>query len=205
MKLKSIIYGIAAGALLLGSSSCTNDFEEINTDPNKMNVGDLHPSGMFEALVNGMARQQNNYSYAWNNELAQFTANTGLAGQNVHRYLIIDTNWSTFWNNYAKFGANAVHMYQLAEKYDDNACKAIALTIKAYVMSNLTDLFGDIPYTEAFRNGEGILTPKFDSQKDVYTAIFADLETANDLYADKPEFDKPAIDLMYGGDMSLWR
>lgn len=206
MKLKSIIYGMATGAILLGSTvSCTNDFEEINTDPNKMNVGELHPSGMFEALFHGMARQQTSYTYSWNDELAQFTANTGLGSQNVHRYLIIDTNWSSFWNNYAKYGANAVHMYQLAEKYEDNACKAMAMTIKAYLMSNLTDLFGDIPYTEAFRNNEGIMTPKFDSQKEVYQAIFADLEKANELYAEKPEFDKPTIDLMYNGDMSLWR
>lgn len=206
MKLKSTIFSLAAGALLLGgATACTNDFEEINTDPNKMLVGNLQPYGIFEALFYGMAKQQTSYTYAWNDELAQFTANTGLAAQNVHRYLIIDTNWSTFWNNYAKYGANAVHMYELADKYDDDACRAVALTTKVYLMSNLTDLFGDIPYSEAFRNSEGIMKPVFDSQKDVYASLLADLETANQLYAKKPTFERPTIDLVYNGDMALWR
>ncbi len=206
MKFKSTLYSLTAATMLLGgTTACTHDFEEINKDPNKMLVGELQPYGMFEELFYGMARQQTNYTYAWNNELAQITANTGLASQNVHRYLIIDTNWSSFWNNYAKYGANAVHMYQLADKYDDDACRAVALTIKAYLLSNLTDLFGDIPYTEAFRNSEGIMTPVFDSQKDVYEGLLSDLENANRLYAKKPEFAKPTMDIMYNGDMSLWR
>ncbi len=206
MKLKSIIYAMSLSVVIGGGvTGCTNDFEEINTDPNKMNVGELQPYGMFEQLFYGMASTQNYYSYYWNDELVQFTACTPMTAQERHRYKITDNQWNSLWSNYANKGANATHMYDLADKYDDNACRAVALTLKVYAMSNLTDLFGDIPYREAFKGDEGIDRPVFDSQKEVYEQMFAELELANDLYAAKPTFSRPTMDLMYNGDMAQWR
>lgn len=205
MKFKSLAY-LASAVVLSGSLlSCTHDFEEINTDPNKMNVGDLHPYGMFEQLFYSTASNQTYYTYYWNDELVQFTACTGLSGQERHRYKITDTNWKSIWSNYATKAVNAVHMYNLGVKYEEKACQAVALTLKVYLMSNLTDIFGDIPYSEAFKGDEGLDRPKFDSQKDVYDQMFADLEEANSLYAEKPTFEKATMDIMYGGDMTLWR
>ncbi len=186
-------------------ASCTHDFEEINTDPNKMNVGDLQPYGMFEALLYNTAKNQTYYTWYWNNELVQFTANTSVTGQERHRYLVTDNQCQSLWSNYAVKAGNAVHMYDLATKFNVPSCKAIALTLKVYLLSNLTDLFGDIPYSEAFKGAEGIDKPRFDSQKEVYEQMFAELEAANEIYATNPKFDKASMDIMYGGDMKLWR
>lgn len=200
-------YIIFSAAVLGGAflSGCTHDFEETNTDPNKMLVGDLQPYGMFENLFYTTAKNNTYYSYYWNNELVQFTACTPMTAQERHRYKISDNQYANIWNNYCTKATNAVHMYKLAEKFNEDACKAVALTLKVYLMSNLTDIFGDIPYKEAFRGDEGIDHPVFDSQKEVYEQMFAELEQANDIYATKPTFDKPTMDLMYNGDMSLWR
>lgn len=197
---------ICCGIALLASSlaGCTHDFEEINTDPNKMQIGELQPYGMFEPLLYGMANNQTYYSYYWNDELAQFTVST-LTAQERHRYKITDTQWGSLWNNFAGKGLNAKHMYDLGVKFNDKACQAVALTLKVYALSNLTDLFGDIPYSQAYMQREGIDRPKFDTQKEVYEQMFAELEAANDLYAGKPVFERPTIDIMYAGDMNLWR
>lgn len=200
---KLLLMLLPVSALL--TAGCTHDFEKTNTDPNKMNVGELQPYGMFENLFYSTAKNSTYYSYYWNDELVQFTACTPMTAQERHRYKISDNQFASIWNNYATKAGNAVHMYKLAEKYDDNACKAVATTLKVYLMSNLTDIFGDIPYREAFRGDEGIDRPVFDSQKEVYEQMFAELEAANALYAGKPEFEKPTMDLMYNGDMALWR
>src|SRR5690606_17834868 len=83
----------------------------------------------------------------------------------------------------------------------------IALTFKALFFSNMTDMFGDIPYEEAFsaRQPNGTITPKFNTQKQVYEFLFATLEEANDIYATNPVFQKPTMDGMYGGNMASWR
>ena len=62
--------------LVASIAGCTHGFEEINTDPNKMQVGDLQPYGMFEPLLYGMANQQTYYAYYWTDELAQFTVSS---------------------------------------------------------------------------------------------------------------------------------
>ncbi len=205
MKIKSIYLtgSIVLTALIAGG--CTHDFVETNTDPNKMLVGDLQPYGMFENLFYTTAKNNTNYAYYWCNELVQFTACTPMTAQERHRYKISDNQFSSIWSNYATKAGNAVHMYKLAEKFKDDACKAVALTMKVYLLSNLTDIFGDIPYSQAYRGDEGLDHPVFDSQKSVYEQMFAELELANELYAGKPEFEKPTMDLMYNGDMKQWR
>lgn len=207
MNLKSKI--IISSVLLMSGFgvSCSHDFEEINTDPNKMNVGDLEPYGMFESLLYNTASQQNYLTWYWNDELVQFTACTSVTGQERHRYLVTDKNCQDIWSNYAVKAGNAVHMYKLATKFNIPSCQAIALTMKVYLLSNLTDIFGDIPYSEAFMGDEGLDKPKFDSQKEVYEQMFADLEEANRIYAQNPTFDseKTKSDIMYGGDLKLWR
>lgn len=98
-------------------------------------------------------------------------------------------------------------MYELAEAQDDKSLMAIALTFKVLFLSNMTDMFGDIPYEEAFtgRRTDGTIKPKFNTQKEVYQFLFAELEKANDIYATNPVFKKPSMDGMYNGNMAAWR
>jgi hypothetical protein len=57
----------------------------------------------------------------------------------------------------------------------------------------MTDLYGDIPYSQAVKAGEGVFEAAFDQQKDIYTQILKDLETANGLFDDTKA-------LTYAGD-----
>jgi len=59
--------------------------------------------------------------------------------------------------------------------------RALAKFFKAYHYASLTETFGDIPYTDAMKAGEGVISPKYDSQKDVYIAILKELEEANSM------------------------
>lgn len=186
---------------------CTTDFEEINKNPNNTVVGDIRASGMFEPLLYDGANAWLNYTWFWNDELVQFTAFTGGVTRQEHRYSIADANWQSTWNMYTGYANDAAHMYDLAVEQDDKSLQAIAITLKVLHMANLTDMYGDIPYSEAFqiRTPGGTKTPLFDSQKRVYEQMFADLDAANALYATGPVFMKPALDGMYGGDMAKWR
>lgn len=109
------------------------------------------------------------------------------------------------WNHCFLTAANARHMYQLAEKQGDNNAMAIALTMKVYYMSILTDLYGDIPYQEALRGAEGIIRPVVESQKSVYEGMMADLETANSLYKLNNVLADATKDKMFAGDIAKWR
>jgi len=82
--------------------------------------------------------------------------------------------------------------------------EAVGRIMKSYVFSVMTDAMGDLPYSETLK-GEANLTPKYDSQQAIYTALFADLAKASQ------EIDPAGIgfsaqnDIMYRGDMTKWR
>lgn len=207
MKIRNIIAGITLASVVGGGmTACTGDFEKINTNPNTMLVGDLtlNPYGVFEAMFYGFAKRNVTNCFNYSNELVQFTACSS-ANSNYHRYNFNNSSLESIWSCYAQYAANADHMIKLATKRGDNAALAVAKTLKVLFIANATDIFGDIPYTEAFRQAEGITTPVFDSQQDIYRSMFAELEEANDLYAQSPKWAKPTIDIMYKGDMAKWR
>jgi hypothetical protein len=194
---------LALGTLV----SCTANFEEINTNPNKTTVGSIQATGMFEPLLYWSANNWIGDNIYYNNELIQVTAHTSGYTREEHRYKIEEQDWSGLWNFYARYANNADHMYELAVKDGNVALQGCALTLKVLFMSQLSDMFGDIPYSQAFtgRKVGGTFTPAFDSQKEAYNAMMADLEAANKLYAQNPTFLKPEMDGMYGGDMKKWQ
>ncbi len=206
--MKKVKYIIGCSLIFTFLGACTSDFEEINTNPNRTLVGMQQATAMFEPLLFNSGNQWLQRTWYYNDELMQYTAHTGGVTRREHLYFFEDSrDWYGFWNHYATYGKNAMHMHDLAVAQDNKSLEAIALTFKVLFLSNMTDMFGDIPYEEAFtgRSLGGTLTPKFNTQKEVYELMFADLEAANDIYATNPSFLKPQMDGMYGGNIAAWR
>ena len=200
------IFNKALFLLIVLAVSCTSDFNEINENPNQLTVGKIQAIGMFEPILYDGANKWAEYTWYWNNELMQYTVFSGGTTREEHRYFISEVNFQAQWNFYAGYANNAVHMYELADEEGNATLKAIALTWKVYYLSNLTDMFGDIPYSEAFQGRtNGNTTPKFDTQKEVYIQMFTDLEIANQLYSQNYVFRNSELDKMYGGDVAKWR
>ncbi|MGH7576037.1 MAG: SusD/RagB family nutrient-binding outer membrane lipoprotein [Longimicrobiales bacterium] len=84
--------------------------------------------------------------------------------------------------------------------------EAIGRIGKVYAMHLVTDLWGDVPYSEALRADDPekpITTPVYDSQEAIYTAMLAELETAVGLLDSSAE-SFGSEDLIYGGDVTKW-
>lgn len=209
--MKRLIYkGMTAACLAACAvtllSSCTKDFEEINTDPNKIVVGQMTPYNMFEKLLYDGATNRGYHTWYYAGEIVQYTASVS-SNLRIGTYTDLNNRFfDNVWTLFCNHGANAVHMYELAEKAGDDACKAVALTLKVMNLEEVTAMFGDIPYSEAFKaRSERLVTPRFDTQREVYEQMFAELEEANDLYATSPKFSNISLDGMYNGDMAKWR
>jgi hypothetical protein len=92
------------------------------------------------------------------------------------------------------------------------AYSGIAKLELAYAVSMLTDLWGDVPYSQAGR-GLKFPTPRFDKQQDIYQGNAADsIQSLFDLVKegmadlDKTSVLKPAKDdVVYGGDLAKWK
>ncbi len=78
--------------------------------------------------------------------------------------------------------------------------KAVARILAQYNYWNMTDLWGDIPYSQALK-GPSVI-PVYDKQEDIYKGMIAELKAAIAGFdASSPLND----DLIYGGDISKWR
>jgi hypothetical protein len=82
---------------------------------------------------------------------------------------------------------------------------AVGLILRSWMYGVMTDLWGDLPYSEALAlDSEGTSTPRYDAQADIYAGLLSDLEQANDLIDPSDDGFGPT-DLLYGGDMEAWR
>jgi hypothetical protein len=75
---------------------------------------------------------------------------------------------------------------------------------QSLMWSCVTDMYGDIYYTEGLRGQDGILFPKFDDQKDIYAALIENLKTAAQLITDGTESLDKSYDVMYAGNNAKW-
>ncbi len=216
MKRNKYIIGGLAVVMLLGSiSSCKNGFEDINTDP--INYYSTTPDKLLApALVNtltaGMMRNRN-----FNNELMQVTAVISDGDATVFRYEFRRTFSDYLWNAWFVQLTNFRNVHRLASKpgAENKSYQAISLICQAWTYTMLSDVYGDIPYTEANQATSGLFDgdfnsenanfePKFDRQKDIYLDLFKKLEEANTLLVGAQNVI-PSSDPVYKGDVAKWK
>ncbi|GAA3584669.1 SusD/RagB family nutrient-binding outer membrane lipoprotein [Snuella lapsa] len=84
-----------------------------------------------------------------------------------------------------------------------NSYRGLAHFVRAYNFFLVTMKVGDIPYSEALKGeDEGIIRPKYDTQKDVFIGILKELDMADQMFANGSVFSG---DMIYGGDPVRWR
>ncbi|UZR93383.1 SusD/RagB family nutrient-binding outer membrane lipoprotein [Chondrinema litorale] len=88
-----------------------------------------------------------------------------------------------------------------------NNVTAIAVILKALAYYELACIWEDIPFSQAI-NGSEFQTPEFDTQENVFNGVVAMLDDAMSLIDAIPAegvFSVSTGDMIYEGDMSLWR
>lgn len=84
-----------------------------------------------------------------------------------------------------------------------NSYKALGHFIRAWQFYQVTMQMGDIPYSEAIKGeSEGIIKPKYDTQKQVFLGILNELDSSNYLFSKGADFEG---DFIYGGDVDKWQ
>jgi hypothetical protein len=81
---------------------------------------------------------------------------------------------------------------------------AICRIMKVFIFSRITDLYGDIPYSEASAGyTNGTIKPKYDRQEDIYADFFKELTEAVAQLDSKNEGNPQ--DLFYKGNVEQWK
>lgn len=185
-------------ACILMIVGCTNDFEEVNRNPNAPTVDEANPALVLPKILFETGNHMT-ASMAWSfgNVISQLTSTNNFTG--TSRYLF--GSYTGTWNLLYRNIRDANNLIEIGQLRNNAAYEASGLILRAWMVSNLTDMYGDIPFSEALRGKEDVFQPQYDRQADIYQSILSDLDEAIVLLEQGGQIDG---DIMYGGDLTKW-
>lgn len=184
------------------SVSCDKGFKEVNTDPNR--IQEISPGSLLNEIIYNVS--DNNVSNYINltSRLMQVQIIYPEYYGGVQRYEIHSSTGNSIWNSNYKWIKNVEEMLKVSEQDSAYNYIAVALTLKAWLYSSLTDCFGNIPFSGASKGDEGIFQPPYDNQDSIYGELLSDLEKANSLYNSDIGM-LYGTDILFNNDVKLWQ
>lgn len=189
--------------LTVFASSC-DDYLDINQDPNVLGTTDapeiLLPSAQVSLGNNLMGWDFGFGGGFWNQYWTQ--AYTASQFKSLCEY-----QETSFDNAYTGITTETLtdlkRIKTLSSEPKNQGYYYIAEALSIYTWQLMTDVWGNIPYTEALRGDEGIKSPVFDSSTDIYADLLLRIDAllAMDV-ASVTIVNK--YDFMYAGDMQKW-
>ncbi len=196
--------------IMIFLSSCTKDPLTVNEkNPNSPSIVDAKL--VLPAAINAVAytlsypHNRFDFVYLWHGLWS--ISGSYSQPQSLTQYKVIAGTFQTPFIEFYSAAGNLDIIEQQSTDPKSAYFKALAKIMKAYIFQNLVDLYGDVPYSEAFKTGAGNLKPKYDKQQAIYEDLVVQLDAAMDLIKTAPSTAtqlSPTSDIIYGGNMSLW-
>jgi hypothetical protein len=190
------LLSLLAGALLF---ACSDSFEELNTNPNLPT--EVNPRFLLTETLRGSINNYLGHNYRFANEIVQYSARN-ISGE-VQRFEWEPGMRNPFWNGVYAQTANLQDIKEQARQLNHPNYEAVALILEAWMMSTLTDTFGDVPFSEAGKGLAGTSQPVYDEQEAIYSNLLAQLQQANSLIT--PTAYPIAGDILFGNDLTRWK
>ena len=205
--MKTLKYFALASVFTLGLTSC-GDFGDLNTDPehlNEINVPYemLFSNAQHQALGSDwdMWRTGCIYSAQWTQQLSSIGW-----WDSYGRYNYSDGYSASFWDTYSSDRGAMRDVTTCYDKWNGAAGMEVdwnmARVMRIYAFAKMTDLYGDIPYSEAGRPRQ-YSYPKYDSQEEIYKSMLAELDEAQANLTGAAKMGSQ--DLYYQGNASQWK
>jgi hypothetical protein len=213
---KFLILTILAGSIM---ASCTKNFDTINVNPTAPSAVPLdylfgEATLYFAGSAGDPGYTQWRANLIYSMPMIQQMASLGTFYSGDKYLFDLVNGASGAWYGYTDGSgnyANAVKtLVQIIANAKEDSVKNVnilnmARIVKVMVMASLTDIYGDVPYSEA---GQGYLTtnftPAFDPQSTIYLDMLNELSEAG-AALDASAYIPSASDFSYSGDISKWK
>ena len=214
---KNILLASTA-VVMLAFGSCTKGFEEMNKNPMSPTGTDIGP--LFNGVVSSLCLTWDEQFYL-NNEIFYPESELGaLISESWGNYSIgIDAVWNNYYLALANIHDIDKRLDEICTNTGDNEIddkvRAQLTVVEAYKTFKVTDMFGDIPYSEAgyiWYDTEGNRKPKYDSQEYIYKTLLEELVWARNVLNSgsgqtelgNQYYSLGAYDVMYHNDYFKW-
>ncbi len=202
--MKNLIKILIVSVVVL-STACTDDFEEINT-----NTGlpvEVNPGALLLNVGFNIAGEM--HIHDWGQGIIVNHYNEAIQGSETARYVWDGGTGAGLWNDSYRILTDVVDMYNQAEVAQDPNYQAVAMIYRTYLFSIMVNSFGDIPFSQAiaaFDEDKDFTRffPTYDEQSSIYPQLISDLETANSMLNVGTGLINGG-DVLYGGDIMKWK
>lgn len=185
--------------------SCTKDFEEINTNTNAPVT--VQPSLLLRQVIYDYGEQMSYEGFTAGNLLGQYS--TALDFNLFDRHDLKSPQlggnpWPIFYQNLRD---NEIILNLSQNNTAFAVYEGPARIMKAYMAAGLTDLFGDVPYSEAFKGDTETVTPVYDSQESIYmdeNGVFDNLDKGIAAIENYTGTIALEGDILFNGDLEGW-
>lgn len=205
--MNKIILTLLVSLVLLGSS-CSKFLSVNEVNPNSASA--VPPQLLLPAALTTLVKVMDNprnfeFVYLWH---GLWSISQGYSQPtSLMQYRLLNSSYSGAFSVLYTIGQNLTEIEKAAKDPKDAGYLAIGMIMKAYIMQNLVDCWGNVPYSEAFSAADGVLKPKYDDQKAIYEDLIVKLDAAIALIEGLP-VDATEIsgtsDVMFGGNVALW-
>jgi hypothetical protein len=190
------IFQITALVLIIGSmSACKKSFDSLAADPNR--ATSVPANLILNNVLLDFTEEAFNSTQRWNQ---YYVCNYAYYGNNEYNWTGYSYNGYNMLKNIAQMEAEANKTVAAPNPYT-----AIGKFLKAYYLYDLTMHLGDVPVSEALKGLDNV-TPKYDSQKQVFQQILTYLEQANtEMGTLKSTNYVLSGDFYYGNNIAKWQ
>lgn len=205
--LSLLLHSVLVIGFALISLGCDKNFDEINFP--KTGSVTTEPDGLFT-----VATQRGSLTWYMYDRLQRIITNQYMQYNTLNGSGAIDhyePNYSIFTDVWDRmFGDQtweiaplfyADHTIDVSKQRGNPHKEGIARIWKSFLFQRATDLFGDIPYSEAFKSP----LPKFDTQESIYLDLIEQINLGKDLINSEGNYlSYGNADLIYQGDLDKW-
>jgi hypothetical protein len=196
------IYHITCLIAIIFLNGCTQEWLDINYNPNQSTnakVNLLLPGAQYD-IANYFSMGYMSLGYKTGVYIHQITTTSGL-----DKYGISGSDIQHWDNLYVGPIKDLDKIIEIGTENKYSIYVGIAKILKAYVYSQMVDLWGDIPFSEANKVKEGILSPSYDKDTTIYLALFKMIDKGIVALNNSENNLTPSTDdLIYGGNTGLW-
>ncbi|HEX7015989.1 MAG TPA: SusD/RagB family nutrient-binding outer membrane lipoprotein [Cyclobacteriaceae bacterium] len=196
---------LLVGLLLV--ASCDDGFDELNTS--KTGALAINPVYQLNNAIistsSGGAAGGSSLIYDIGIVQQIISPNSGVltgANYNQDNREATQTLWQGYFRNVIRNTKDIIN--QTKDVPEKSNLMNMARILQAFGFMVLTDAYGDIPYTDAGKGSiDQTFFPAYDAQQAVYADIVQELKSAG--AALDPGGTIETADVLYGGDVELWR
>ena len=200
-------YIIVLAAFMMMHASCDKGFDEVNVNPVAAN--EINPGFQFtwaQLRTSGGRYENWRAGLIYSSTMMQhFAATCGYWAGDKYTYNggYSSSLYDRAYTEQVKDIQDLITTLESGEASDPTML-GMAKIWRVVIFHRLTDLYGDIPYSEAGKGFlEGIDFPKYDSQQSIYLDMLNELESGVSLLGSSGGFG--GADLIYGGDITKWK